>query len=116
MGAAGGDVASLLDVADARAAEIAHLAARLVEVSGRAQVAALNVSLEIARDGGARAETESAFAEEVRRLAERVEAVAQRLPRIVGRLEAAHREVRDRLGAPGARSPAATAPEAGDEG
>jgi hypothetical protein len=99
-GAAG--AAALLEVADARLAEISHLAARLGEVSGQAQVAALNLSLELARDGGARAETQNALAEEVRRLAERAEAVALRLPGIVERVEAAHRAARDRLEAPGA--------------
>lgn len=110
---------ALLEVADARLAEIAHLAARLGEVSGQAQVAALNLSLELARDGGASAETENALAEEVRRLAERAEAAALRLPGIVARIEAAHRAARALLGAPapeaGAETPAA-AETAGPDG
>lgn len=112
-------VEALIEVADARLAEITHLAARLGEVSGQAQVAALNLSLELARDGGARAETENALAEEVRRLAERAEAVALRLPGIVERVKAAHRAVRERVAAPGAEAvaapPAADAAPPGDD-
>jgi hypothetical protein len=106
-------VGALLEVADARLAEISHLAARLGEVSGQAQVAALNLALELARDGGARAETENALAEEVRRLAERAEAVARRLPGIVERIQSAHRAALDRIAAPGAAGePGAPAEEA----
>ena len=79
--------ARALEVANGRLAELSLLAARLAEVAGQANMAALNISVELSRDGTAKETTLTALADEVRRLAERTDAATQRLPRVVGALK-----------------------------
>lgn len=86
-----------LDVTKARMAELSHLAIRLGEIGGQAQVAALNVAIEVSRDGVASQDTLTTFADEVRRFAERVDAVAQRVIVVVQKVQGAHCEVLDAI-------------------
>jgi len=92
----------VLDATEARLTELSHLSARLDEVGSQAHVAALNVAIEISRDGEAKQETLTTFADEVRRFAERVEAVARRLTVVVEAVRDDHRLARGALDTPGA--------------
>jgi methyl-accepting chemotaxis protein len=82
-----------LDATRSRMTELPHLAKRLGEIGGQAQAAALNVAIEVSRDGSASQDTLTVFADEVRRFAERTEAIAQRVNIVVEKAQSAHRDV-----------------------
>lgn len=91
------ELAGHLDISKTRMTELAHLATRLGEIGGQAQVAALNVAIEVSRDGAANQDTLTTFADEVRRFAERIEAVAQRVIVVVQKAQAAQGGVLDAI-------------------